>query len=399
MRSSWAIGTRTSITIVTAFTSRLVDASKATALMVMIATTTGSPGAIAALAVSASAPVILLGPLIGAQIDRRSSSKILVAGLTTQAAVAATLFALSTWGDLAFSALICGALLLGICQAITDNCLNALIPQVTPPDLVLKANGLMSTGQSIARIVGPFAGSALAILAPNFLFFSWAAVSVLLGLLAHLFLDVETTLPTTTDHGSRWSEGIIWIARSAPARRLLLAVTLNNLAYGCMTTVLPIIALEDLALLPQAFGTITSVTSASALLGSILVTTAGKNATLRVAAVGSLAVQLVGFALLALAWSTGSLYVAIMTLGFSTGVWNVVSSSKLMQIVPGAVRGRAISTYRSIAFAGSPMGNATGGLTGENMIRLPLYVATCAAAISLAVFARRSGELSTDQET
>ena len=381
-----------------AFISRLIDASKATAFMVLTATATGSPATVAVLAVCATAPVILLGPSIGVQIDRRSPSRMLAFGLGLQALIAVVLVLVSGSGQIRVPVLVGGALLLGTCQAVTDNCLNVLLPHVTHPDRILRANGIMSTGQSIARIVGPVAGSALAVLAPHILFLVWSVLSAVLCLVVLTRIGNTAVHSRVSEAKPSWRDGFAWIAASVPTRRLLTAVTLNNIAYGSMAAVLPILALDSLGLSPATYGIVASTTSLAALLGSILVTAIGARATLRLAALSSLTAQLLGFTLLAVSWSTPSLFAAVAVLGLSTGVWNVVSSTTLMAIVPAEVRGRVMAAYRSIAFAGSPAGNIAGGLTGEGWLRVPLYIATCAAAISLTVFAREPREQLTDQE-
>lgn len=390
-RDRWRIGARSWTTIAVAFLSRMVDASKATAFMVLAATATGSPAMVAVLAACATAPVILLGPSIGVQIDRRSPSRMLAAGLATQAVVAGGLVVAARGGHVAIGVLVVAALLLGTCQAVTDNCLNVVLPHVTPGDRILQANGAMSTGQSIARIVGPVAGSGLAVLAPQALFASWALLSAGLCLLVAARIGRTPVEPDGARRPS-WRDGFTWIAASPPARRLLTAVTLNNVAFGSMAAVLPILALEGLGLPPATYGVVASTTSLSALLGSTLVTVAGARVTLRAATVGSSLAQLVGFVVLAVSWSAPSLFVAVAVLGLSTGVWNVVSSTTLMEIVPPAVRGRVMAAYRSIAFAGSPAGNVVGGATGEGWLRLPLVVASVAAGAALAVLARAPRE-------
>lgn len=394
----WNIGARSWTTIVIALLSRLVDASKATAFMVLTATATGSPAVVAALAVCATAPVIVLGPSIGVQIDRRSPSRMLAVGLGTQMIVAAALVVLSGADRPTVPVLVVGALLLGTCQAITDNCLNVLLPHVTASDRILRANGIMSTGQSIARIVGPMVGSAVAVVAPHMLFVSWAVLSGLLCLTVLTRIGDTRALARSGELQPSWRDGFVWIAASPPARRLLTAVTLNNVAYGSMAAVLPILALQELGLPPSTYGLVASTTSLSALLGSVLVTAAGSRATLKLAALGSLTAQLLGFIVMAVSWSTPALFVAVAILGLSTGVWNVVSSTTLMEIVPAEVRGRVMAAYRSIAFAGSPAGNVVGGATGEGWLRVPLYAAAFAAAVSLAVLARDSRERVTNQE-
>jgi MFS family permease len=165
-----------------------------------------------------------------------------------------------------------------------------------------------------------------------------------------------------------------------------------------MAAVLPILAMQSLGLPPATYGLIASTTSLAALLGSMLVTAVGARATLKLASLSSLGAQLLGFGVLAVSWSTPSLFVAVAILGLSTGVWNVVSSTTLMKIVPAEVRGRVMAAYRSIAFAGSPTGNVIGGATGEGWLRVPLYAAAFAAAVSLAVFARDPRERVTHQE-
>ncbi|KGM14229.1 MFS transporter [Cellulomonas bogoriensis] len=381
-----------------AFFSRLIDASKVTAFMVLTATATGSPAAVGILALCATAPVILLGPSIGVQIDRRSPSKMLVVGLASQVVVAAGLALLAGAGLAGVPVLVGAALILGTCQAVSDNCLNVILPHVTDSDRLLRANGIMSTGQSMARIIGPMAGSALAVLAPGSLFVAWAVLSAALCCVVVARVGGTSAQVGHGDSRPSWRDGFVWIAGSGPTRRLLIAVTLNNMAYGSMAAVLPILAMQSLGLPPATYGVVASTTSLAALFGSMLATVAGPRATLMRVSMASLVVQLGGFSALAFAWSAPSLFVAVGILGLSTGAWNVASSTRLMAIVPAEVRGRVMAAYRSVAFAGSPAGNVVGGATGEGWLRVPLYAAACAAAVALVVFAREPRGRSADEE-
>jgi len=386
--SSWAVGYKAWTTIVVAFVSRVVDASRSTAFVVVVAVATQNALYTASLAILSIVPIIVLGPWAGMLIDRYRPSTMISLSLGAQAVIAAGLCCCWAGGYRAVWVLLFAAFLLGAARAFTDNSLNVLIPHVTPSDKIHRANGLMSTGQSVSSIIGPAIGSALALLSPVGLFWGWAVASGAVGLLAVLVLR---SLPSGEAPGvtprTRLRDGFVWIWHDAPVRGLLTVVTASNVAYGLLSAVIALFALNTIGLDAHLFGLLTSALSLAGLLGSALVTAVG-SAHLRTMLWVSRAVMAISLMLLAASWSVGSLFVFYSLLGLSSGMWNVVSSTALMQAIPKDVMGRVMATYRSIAFLGSPVGSGIGGPLGGIHLRLPLAVASGIAVLSLLIFAR-----------
>lgn len=386
--SSWAIGYRAWTTIVVAFVSRVVDASKSTAFVVVIAVTTQNALYTATLAILSIVPIIVLGPWAGVLIDRYRPSTMISLSLGAQAVIAAGLCCCWAGGYREVWVLLCAAFLLGAARAFTDNSLNVLIPHVTPGDRIHRANGLMSTGQSVSSIIGPGIGSALALASPVGLFGGWAIAS---GAVALLAVSVLRTLPPAQTPGNaprtRLRDGFVWISHDPPVRRLLTVVTGTNVAYGLLSAVIALFALNTIGLDARLFGLLNSALSLAGLLGSALVTTVGSNR-VRTMLWVSRVLMAIGFTLLAASWSVASIFIFYSLIGLSSGMWNVVSSTALMQAIPKDVMGRVMATYRSIAFLGSPVGSGLGGILGDVHLRLPLAAASGVAVASLLIFSR-----------
>ena len=384
--NSWAIGHKAWITILAAFVARLVDSSRTTAFVVVVAVTTHNALYTAALAILSIVPTIILGPWVGVLIDRYRPSTIISFSLGVQAVVAAELAYCWLHGYKQIWVLLLAALILGSTRAFTDNSLNVLLPFVTVSDKIHRANGLMSTGQSVSNIVGPAIGSALALQSPIGLFSGWAVASAAIVLVIVSVLrglpSAEVTTPRT-----RLRDGFVWIAHNPSIRGLLIVVTSGNVAYGMLSAVIALFAMETMHVDARLFGLLTSTLALAGLAGSAFITAIG-TVRLRYLLWVSLGLQALGFTLLATTWSIASLFIFYGVIGLASGMWNVVSSTVLMQSIPKDVMGRVMATYRSIAFLGSPVGSGVGGPLGDANLRLPLIAASAVTLLSLLVFAR-----------
>jgi len=328
--NSWAIGHKAWITILAAFVARLVDSSRTTAFVVVVAVTTRNALFTAALAILSIVPTIILGPWVGVLIDRYRPSTIISFSLGVQAVVAAELA--YCWLDeyKQIWVLLFAALILGSTRAFTDNSLNVLLPFVTVSDK-------MPSPETASR--------------------------------------------------TRLRDGFVWIAHNPSIRGLLIVVTASNVAYGMLSAVIALFAMETMHVDARLFGLLTSTLALAGLAGSGLITAIGTVRLRRLLWV-SLGLQALGFTLLATTWSIASLFVFYGLIGLASGMWNVVSSTVLMQSIPKDVMGRVMATYRSIAFLGSPVGSGVGGPLGDVNLRFPLIAASAVTLLSLLVFAR-----------
>ena len=385
---NWAIGHKAWTTIFVAFVARLVDMSRTTAFVVVVAVTTHNALYTAALAILSIVPTIILGPWVGVLIDRYRPSTIISFSLGVQAVVAAALAYCWLNEYRQIWVLLLAALILGSTRAFTDNSLNVLLPFVTVSDKIHRANGLMSTGQSVSSIAGPALGSTLALASPVGLFTGWALSSAVIAMVAIFVLRTPSFGEAVgTESPARLRDGFVWISHHPPIRKLLIVVTASNVAYGMLSAVIALFALETMHLDARLFGLLTSTLALAGLAGSALIT-ALSTVRLRTLLWASLGLQALGFTLLATTWSIASLFVFYGLIGLASGMWNVASSTVLMQSIPKDVMGRVMATYRSIAFLGSPVGSAVGGPLGDVNLRLPLIAASTVTVLSLLVYAR-----------
>ncbi|NNH08137.1 MFS transporter [Cellulomonas fimi] len=347
--------------VTAAAAARLVDGAKASTFAVL-ALGLDAPGVtVAVLAMCATVPVVLLGPHVGMLIDRRSPRRASVGALVVQAGILGVTTLVVLVGGAGVPLLVGCALALGVCQAVTDNALNALVPELVGPDRLTAVNGSMTTGQTAARVAGPAAFGVLVVWSPVLTFACWTALTVvalvaLRGVTPAVAVDRTGTRPGVLD-------GLRWIATSPQVLALLVGVTLANVALGAMASVLPLFAVRDLGIPAATYGTAASVMAVTGVLGSLVASRLTRVP--RAAALGvARAVQTAGLVVLASSGGPVPLLVGAAVVGLASGAWNVVSSTVLMAEVPAPGRGQVMSTYRSVAFAGSPVGNALGGAAG-----------------------------------
>lgn len=362
--------------IVLAAVTRLETGGRVTAFMVMAVLWGHSTLAAGLIAMTATLPTILAGPLMGRLIDRYSPRVMFTAAGAIQYLGYCSLGGLIYAGFSGIPVLIGAGLFLGTIQSITENCINAALPEVVRADGLRDANAAMSTVQGIVQIGAPIVASATAAANPLWTTSLYAALALVNTAISRYIPKAHRVSPASTGQLS----GTRWIWETIPVRTLAMTVALNNVAFGSMSAVLPILAMVQLGLSPDLYGIAGSTLALAGICGTVLVGLLKGRTPLPTWTKLSLAVQTAGFATMLLASSLWSLLIALALLGLASGVWNVSSSTLLMEMVPSTVRGRVMATYRSVAFSGAPAGNFLGGILGA---LAPLYGVALSLAASL----------------
>lgn len=361
--------------IVLAAVTRLETGGRVTAFMVMAVLWGHNALAAGLIAMTATLPTILAGPIVGHLIDRYSPRRMFTVAGSLQFIGYCSFGWVVYSGRAGIQILIIAGLFLGTIQAIAENCINAALPEEVPADSLRDANSAMSTVQGIVQIGAPLVASVSAAANPLWTTSLYAALS-LVNTVTSFYLPKshrDNTIPRQVS-GGRW----IW--KTIPVRVLAMTVALNNVAFGSMSAVLPVLAMVQLGLSPNLYGMAGSTLAMAGICGTVLVGVLRGRIPLPTWTRLSLVVQTAGFGAMLLASSLWPLLFALALLGLASGVWNVSSSTLLMEMVPSTVRGRVMATYRSVAFSGAPAGNFLGGLLGA---LAPVYGVTLSLAASL----------------
>jgi MFS family permease len=178
--------------------------------------------------------------------------------------------------------------------------------------------------------------------------------------------------------------GLVWLLRHEVLLSVCLLVGASTFAVMSAMSIAVIYALRVLHVGRPIYVLMIAVIALGAVIGSLgapwLVTKMGRAAVMRAAFV----VSPVAFLVAALTSSAVVATSALMFVGASVGLCNVISVSLRQMLVPSNLLGRVNSAYRLVAAGMAPVGAACGGLAGELIgLRAPLFASAIVSGCGL----------------
>lgn len=347
---------------------------------------TGSATMLGAVGFASQIPVFVLSPIGGVVSDRFSCRRIAL--LTQSAALfqAVLLAALTLMGVIeVFHVILLGAAL-GIIGAFDMPARQSLLNQLVESEDLANAVALNSSMINAARIVGPaLAGLLVAALGEGFCFLInaisylavlWALLGMRLPQGAH---EAKTHLSVTRS----LTEGIRYIAATAPIRALLLLLGSVGLLGIPYMTLMPIFAGKVHNGGADALGLMMGSVGLGALAGALFLANRG-----RLRGLGKIIVAAsVGFGLGLIIFAAARLFwmslVILAGVGFSWMVLIASCNTLLQALAADEMRGRVMSIFSMMLVGMAPFGSLIAGWLADR-IGAPLVVAMggllCAAA-------------------
>ena len=256
--------------------------------------------------------------------------------------------------------------LLGVAETFFDNAASAIVPMVVENSAIETANSwIMSTQTVMLSLVGAPVGGALFALArsapPAFDAGSFALSALLIVLVRGKF-RVRDELASPTKIRSDIADGLRWLFSHRLLRTLALLLGVLNATFGAADAVLVLYSLEILHLSNFGYGVLLALLAVGGLLGSVAAGWINRRVGLRAVVGGTAVIQ--GALLLAVGLSSSLIVVgvAMLVIGTTSMVWNVVTVSLRQRIVPPHLLGRVTSSYRVIGLGAMPIGAAAAGL-------------------------------------
>ena len=214
------------------------------AVMWYVTFQTGSGFAVALYAIAAFAPqgvVSLFGGVLADRMNRRvlaMSADAVIAAVTLVLATAMLLGVTDMWVIfLAVAARSFGA-------GVQTPAVTAMIPQVTPPDQLMRVNGLFATIQSAMALIAPAAAGALFGLLGIVPVFFVDVATALIGIAFLARVRVQTlvaVVESTTSFREDLVEGMRYIGRNPVVRWLLLMFAFIVLLTGAPSMITPLL--------------------------------------------------------------------------------------------------------------------------------------------------------------
>lgn len=347
---------------------------------------TGSAALLGLASFAALAPILVVGPLAGAWIDRHDRRRLLMQVqvlLFIQASVLAAL----TWYELIGPTLIIlMSLSLGVLNAFDTPLRQSLIPaMVGGRDDLPNALALNAMLFNLGRFVGPpVAGLMLGFMseAACFVLNAFSYLALLWGVAA---MRVAANAKSSGSVGHVFKEGVRYAFDTWPIRTLLVVLALLNFTASAYAVLLPVFAKEVFHGDARTLGLLWGAAGCGAFVATLMLAT-------RTSVRGSLnvaisCVVLSAFALVVFPL-TAQLAIALpalAVLGFGISGANVGINTVMQTIAPDRLRGRVVSFFSSIRFGLDAVGGLIAGsiaalagapatLLGESAILLALCV-------------------------
>jgi len=309
-------------------------------------------------------PVLLMGPVSGALVDRWSRYRMVIVAQALAMLQAVILATLVLSGHAEVWHLVVLALFLGIVSGLDVPARQALLVRlVAGPEDLPNAIALQSSMFNAARLVGPaVAGILIGIVGegPVFLLNALSYGAVLYAL-AQLEVANDQAAPSQTSMFCTMREGFRYAFGFFPIRTLLTLLALVSLLGVPYVVLLPVFARDVLGGDARTLGLLTSAAGMGALVGALVL--ASRSTVRGLSPVIASSTALFGAALVALAFSRNVwLSAAIVALtGYGIMSATACMNTIIQTLVDEEMRGRMMSFY-AMAFMGmTPLGSLLAG--------------------------------------
>ncbi|MEU4467758.1 MFS transporter [Streptomyces sp. NPDC024017] len=304
----------------------------------------------------------LLGGAVADRVDQRRAMWTVDAlrGLLVAAfAVAVAL------GHASIGLLIVLAVALTTLQTLFDNAATALLPTLVDRDALGSANARLMTGQRIAG--GLLGGPVVPLLLAAGTAVPFAADAVTFLVAAALIASLPNAGPDRKPRpaGSTLrreiAEGLRTLWRDRALRALCAATALCNIGMGTQLAMLVVLVTDWLRAGPAGYAAAGAAFTLGSLAGGVvngrLVARLGRLRSVLLAGSVQTALLVVMGTVRSLAVLVGALAV----FGLLGMVWNVNTTTLMQERSPAGLLGRVSSAFRTLAFAGVPLGALLGG--------------------------------------
>lgn len=344
---------------------------------------TDSPLTLGLLTAARFGPSLFGAPVAGVMADRFSRRNLVLGAQALAMVQAGVLAALTLSGAVQVWQVLALALVQGMVEAVDMPARQALQLDLVGAEDLQSAVSLNSMAFNAARMAGPALAGVLVATAGEGVCFALNTASYLAVLVALVSIPA-TAAARRAPLGmrARLLEGLRFVWREAPLRRVVVAAGATSLFGLSYITLLPVLARDVLGSGAGGYGALLGGAGLGAMAGALATASRRSGAgALRAIAWGQ---AVLGAGLMALAASRRvAVALAFMVLiGAAVAVQLSISNASMQMSAPDELRGRVISLYIWI-FAGlAPVGGLAAGAAAE-VIGAPWTAAACGAACLL----------------
>ena len=336
-------------------------------------------------------PMLLLGPLGGAVVDRSDKRHILYFTQSSAAILALTLGILVSTHHVSLPAIWTLAALLGVVNLFDNPARQSFVQEMVGKDLLPNAVSLNSALINMGRVVGPAIGGALLFVGIATCFYvNAASFAALLTALVMMRAEDITRIRTVARAKGQVRQGLRYAFEHREIREVLTSVTIVGLFAFNFTVTLPLLAIRVLHGTSSDYALLTCSMGLGGLLGGLYVAHRSRPTRkllgLLAAAFGLL------MALVAVAPSIWLACVAIVPMGAASLAFVSTANATLQLRSEERMRGRVMSLYAMGFLGTTPIGAlVVAGVAAASNARVAIAVgalATVGASLLLLGAAR-----------
>jgi MFS family permease len=344
------------------------------ALPFYVYVTTRSTLASGATFLASNLPTILFGSAAGVLVDRWDRKRLIVFGEIAQGVVLLLLLLVQSEDALWLVYVV--AFAESSIAILSSPAFQAAIPHTVEEGWLIRANGLLSAGQNVARLIGPpITGLLMAVISlPGVVVLDAASFFIsgaLMTLLAAPLQDIAERSKAADAGGGiirairEWWSGLQIAARERWVAVLFIVPALSLLGDGMFTSLLAPFVNGVLGGSALVFGWILTVRGLGGLAGGVVLGTVTRR--IKASRIIGPAVLLMGGVLLAMVLLASIPAMAgAMFLGGIAAICIFVNiSSLLQQGIPDRFRGRVFALYSTVSALAVLSGNILGSLLGD----------------------------------
>lgn len=401
----------------TAWASSLTgDGLRVIALPLLAVSVNSSAAAVAAVAVAATLPWLLVAILAGALVDRLDPAKVMATAHLIRALLTAGLVAMVLTDTVSIAALCVVGFLITSAETFADGSAQSLLVRIVPHAALERANARFVTVETLALdLAGPLLAGVLFLVAPWLPFavsaacFIGAAAMIATVSAARPYdakaladavelQDAAADGPTLGDPAGmvtipalpRIRDGLSRLVTDPVLRILVVTVAVMVIANAATDAVLVLYGTEVLQMSEAFYPTLLVAYSLGTLAAAALVGRANS----RVRGGPAMMVALFGISatmfVLGLVPHVAAALVAFALMGLAGGTWNVLSATRRQRRTPHAMIARVSSAFRVVAWGVIPIGAALGGVIGEKLGVTSVFVLGGVLVAALGLLVLRS---------
>jgi MFS family permease len=331
---------------------------------------------VAALGTVEFLPFILFTLPAGVWVDRLPRRPILIAGDLGRAALLASIPAAYLVDALTLGQLYVVGFLVGICTVFFDVAYQSYLPALVERDYIIEGNSKLEISRSSAQIGGPgFGGLLVEIFTAPYAILVDAASFLGSGFFVLRIGKHEERPQPTTAGGAKsnlWTElkaGLRFVLGNPNLRAQAGCTGTSNFFSNVSFAIIIVFLVRELELSPGVIGIVFSIGGVGSLLAAFSAMRISRRfgigpTTIAMALLLGPATFLIAFA------PAGNsaipfLVVALLAMGFSIAVYNIVQVSYRQAICPPDLQGRMNSVMRFIVWGTIPVGALVGGALGS----------------------------------